>query len=254
MRKFLCLPGALTNAQTMSIQLGPIVNELESDKSASFHFTQGIIEESPPEDIAFWFGTPPHLRFFKYEAGVEPLSILNGLRDFEHDGTPEEAMREFLGDDSAPLREDVQRMLDDLYRTIKEHGPFYGLIGYSEGATVAATLIVDDLKRRQAEGLSGSSFQCAVFFHGWPPLSTEGKSTLLLSDEVGELITIPTFHVVGASDPYLVGSMALYSVCDSNTAEMFDHGMGHMVPRESVTVKELSDRLRGFWNEIEEES
>ncbi|KFH44103.1 hypothetical protein ACRE_050760 [Hapsidospora chrysogenum ATCC 11550] len=237
----------------MSVQMGPLVNELTSDGSATFHFTQGTIEETPPEDIAYWFGNPPHLRFFKYEAGVEPLSILNGLRDFEHDGSPEEAMREFLGNDSAPLRPDIQRMLDDLYRTVEEHGPFDGLLGYSEGATVAATLIVDDLKRRKERGLEGSSFRCAVFFHGWPPLATEGESTLLLSDDVGEIITVPTFHVVGASDPYLVGSMALFSVCDSDTAEMFDHGKGHMVPRDAVTVKELADRLRSFWEEMEAE-
>jgi hypothetical protein len=74
---------------------------------------------------------------------------------------------------------------------------------------------------------------------------------LLLSDEVGEIITIPTFHMVGASDPYLVGSMALFSVCDSETAEMFDHGKGHMVPRDAVTVKELADRLRSFWEELD---
>lgn len=227
-----------------------MVNELESDKSAAFHFAQGTIEETPPADIAYWFGQPPHLRFFKYEAGVEPLSILNGLRDFETDGSPEDAMREFLGNDSAPLRSDVARMLDDLYKIVEEHGPFYGLIGYSEGATVAATLIVNDLKRRQEKGLEGSSFECAIFFHGWPPLATEGEETLMLSDEVGEIITIPTFHIVGASDPYLVGSMALFSVCDSGTAEMFDHGRGHMVPRDGVTVKELSDRLRSFWEEI----
>jgi predicted esterase len=184
---------------------------------------------------------------------VEPLSILNGLRDFEHDGSPEEAMREFLGDDSAPLREDVRRMLDDLYATVEREGPFDGLIGYSEGATVAATLIVDDLERRAAKGLKGSSFGCAVFFHGWPPLATQGNATLLLSDVVGEIITIPTFHVVGASDPYLLGSMALFSVCDEDKAEMFDHGMGHMVPREAVTVKELCERLRAFWGEMDEE-
>jgi hypothetical protein len=221
------------------------VNELESDKTATFYFTEGIIEEKPPEDIAPWFGNPPHLRFFKYEAGVEPLTILNGLADFEHDGTPEETMRDFLGDDSAPLRQDVRRMLDDLYHTIEEHGPFHGVIGYSEGATVASTLLVDDLRRRQTQGL-GSSFQCAIFFAGWPPLATDGENTLLLSDEVGEIITIPTFHVVGASDPYLPGCMALYNVCDSDIAEMFDHGKGHMIPRDAVTVKELTNLLRSF--------
>jgi predicted esterase len=221
------------------------MKELESDNSATFYFTEGTIVENPPGDIAPWFGNPPHLRFFKYEAGVEPLMILNGIADFEHDGSPEEAMREFLGDDSAPLRQDVQRMLDDLYRSIEEHGPFHGVLGYSEGATVAATLLVDDLQRRKKQGL-GSSFRCAIFFAGWPPLATEGENTILLSDEVGEIITIPTFHIVGASDPYLPGCMALYNVCDSDLAEMFDHGKGHMIPRDTVTVKELSNVLRDF--------
>jgi hypothetical protein len=230
--------------------LGPIVNELESDESATFYFAEGIIEEKPPEDISAWFGNPPHLRFFKYEAGVEPLTILNGLQDFEHDGSPEEAMRDFLGDHSAPLRQDVRRMLNDLYQTIQKHGPFYGVLGYSEGATVASTLLVDDLQRRRAQGL-GSSFQCAVFFAGWPPLATEGNNTLLLSDEVGELITIPTFHVVGASDPYLPGCMALYNVCDGDVAELFDHGKGHMIPRDAVTVKELSNVVRGFLERVD---
>jgi hypothetical protein len=45
--------------------------------------------------------------------------------------------------------------------------------------------------------------------------------------------------------------MALFSVCDSETAEMFDHGKGHMVPRDAVTVKELADRLRSFWEELD---
>jgi len=141
-------------------------------------------------------------------------------------------------------------MLDDLYHLIEEHGPFHGVIGYSEGATVASTLIVDDLKRRQAKGLLGSSFTCAIFFAGWPPLATEGENTLLLSDEVDEIITIPTFHVIGASDPYLPGCMALYNVCDSDTAEMFDHGKGHMIPRDVITVKELSNALRSFMERI----
>jgi hypothetical protein len=70
--------------------------------------------------------------------------------------------------------------------------------------------------------------------------------TLLLSDEVGEIITISTFHVVGAPDPYLPGWMALYNVCDSDIAEIFDHGKGHMIPRDAVTVTELSSALRGF--------
>lgn len=45
------------------------------------------------------------------------------------------------GNDSA------QQALDYLYQIIEEEGPFDGIIGYSEGATVAATLILHSTLR-----------------------------------------------------------------------------------------------------------
>ncbi|RDL31345.1 Uncharacterized protein BP5553_09554 [Venustampulla echinocandica] len=234
----------------MRVQLGPFVDELQSDKTASFHFAEGVIEEDLPGEYGEYFGNPPHLRFFKYEAGVEPLDILNGFRDFDNGGTPEDAMRDFLGDESVPLREDVQRMLDDLHQVVHEEGPFQGVIGYSEGATVAATLLLNEQRRCRDAG-SSSTFKCAIFFAGWPPLASEGENSLLLSDQVGQIITVPTCHVIGAADPYLQGCMALFNVCDSETAEMFDHGKGHLIPRDRRTVKELADVVRKFIEKAE---
>jgi hypothetical protein len=34
--------------------------------------------------------------------------------------------------------------------------------------------------------------------------------------------------------------MALYALCDSDAATIFDHGKGHAVPRESQTIEELA--------------
>lgn len=38
--------------------------------------------------------------------------------------------------------------------------------------------------------------------------------------------------------------MALYNVCDPDTAVLFDHAKGHTLPRDSETIKELVDVVR----------
>lgn len=38
--------------------------------------------------------------------------------------------------------------------------------------------------------------------------------------------------------------MALYNVCDPDTAYLFDHAKGHTLPRDKDTVKELGDVFR----------
>ena len=53
-----------------------------------------------------------------------------------------------------------------------------------------------------------------------------------------------TFRPVGSLDPYLHGSLALYNVCNPETAYLFDHGKGHTLPRDKDTVKEMGDVVR----------
>lgn len=55
--------------------------------------------------------------------------------------------------------------------------------------------------------------------------------------------------VVGAADPYLHGSLALYNVCDEDNAVFFDHGKGHTLPRDQQTIKELANVIRSMIDE-----
>ena len=50
--------------------------------------------------------------------------------------------------------------------------------------------------------------------------------------------------IVGSLDPYHHGSLALYNVCDPDTAFLFDHAKGHTLPRDKQTVKEMGDVIR----------
>ncbi len=89
------------------------------------------------------------------------------------------------------------------------------------------------------------SAQFAIFISGSPPLKLEGNNRVVaqLADEVGTVIRIPTFHIFGCDDAFLGGAVALYNVCDPENATMFDHGLGHIVPRDAENVRMLADIL-----------
>jgi Serine hydrolase (FSH1). len=68
----------------------------------------------------------------------------------------------------------------------------------------------------------------------------------VLADECEDVIDVPSCHIIGCNDPYIHGAMALFSVCDEDTAVMFDHGKGHTVPRDAQTIRELADVISGL--------
>ncbi len=80
----------------------------------------------------------------------------------------------------------------------------------------------------------------------------DGRVRLLLADESEDVIDIPTLNIVGGKDPYILGAMALYNMCDEDTAELFDHGKGHTVPRDHTTIKELCDAIERLVDRKEE--
>lgn len=71
---------------------------------------------------------------------------------------------------------------------------------------------------------------------------------VLLADQDKDVIDIPSLHVIGCNDPYVSGAVALYNMCDRDTAEIFDHGKGHTVPRDARTIQELCDAIERLTN------
>lgn len=69
---------------------------------------------------------------------------------------------------------------------------------------------------------------------------------MLLADEGEAVIDVPSCHVVGCNDPYIHGAMALYGMCDEDSAFLFDHGKGHTVPRDRRTLQELASVINEF--------
>ncbi|KAF2732823.1 hypothetical protein EJ04DRAFT_302833 [Polyplosphaeria fusca] len=255
--KFLCLAGAFGSVEKFQVQMAPLVNELEGDGTASFYFAHGQHEAKPPPGFEEFFGGPP---FYRWMEAVAPPPTAEGetnpavedglekIRDFPQGASPEDTLRLFnpFGRSEA-LAKTAAEALEFLKGIIKEHGPFDAIVGYSEGSILAGTLIMREQALREAGGYN-NHFKLAMFFGGWPPLKQD-LTGMMYCDETDEVIPIPTCHVIGSLDPYVDGSMALYNVCDPETAILFDHAKGHTLPRTKETVKELGDTIRDMIKE-----
>jgi hypothetical protein len=165
------------------------------------------------------------------------------MRDFPKRDTPEDAMN--VANDLAgkPTFSCMPAVMDRLIKIIDSAGDIDGVIGYSEGAQVAASLCMEETRRLKEFGRT-PRLKCAIFFCGWPPFHPATGKLCLAPDFEEDAITIPTCHVVGASDPFVDGSMALYNLCDPDTADLFDHGGGHIVPRGKKILDDLTPIVR----------
>ncbi|KAL8867017.1 MAG: hypothetical protein Q9198_008676, partial [Flavoplaca austrocitrina] len=113
-----------------------------------------------------------------------------------------------------------------------------GILGFSEGASAAASLIL----RQSAQGYA-KPFKFAFFFCGPPPLDYQDKG-VILADESGARINIPTAHIVGSRDPGYLGSLALYNLCDERLAGLYNHGKDHTIPWDPQSTGSIAKELR----------
>lgn len=102
-------------------------------------------------------------------------------------------MRELMREGIAPTSRSTDSALKYLLKVMQERGPFDAIIGYSEGATVAATLLLHEQRRFRKKGIK-PMFKFAAFFNGWPPMDPNTHA-MILSDESDATIEIPTCHI-----------------------------------------------------------
>ncbi|RFU26057.1 hypothetical protein B7463_g10268, partial [Scytalidium lignicola] len=221
--KFLCLHGSYGSATNFQVQLAPFVEAVNRSCDAQFKWAQGAHPATPPPGFEDYFGVPPLYRFVDFDG-------ISGFNDI---------LLKIHGQEPYPERS-IRNAINDIFKIIDADPEIDGILGYSEGATTAATLILEERRRWEEEGIP-RRIKCAIFFAGWPPVEFKGGEVKCrLMDECEDVIDIPTCHIVGCNDPYIHGAMALYNICDEDIAELFDHGKGHTVPRDARTINELA--------------
>lgn len=130
------------------------------------------------------------------DGGAGEESMLNRIRQLPVGKNPEDVMRALSSMNVDTRWENHEAVLEYLYDILEKHPEIEGLVGYSEGSAMAATLILDEDRRLEKTGRP-RRIKCAVFFTGWPPLSWDEK--VVLADETDLIISVPTLHVVGAN-------------------------------------------------------
>lgn len=120
----------------------------------------------------------------------------------------------------------VTEALEHTQSIIAEQGPFDVVLGFSQGAALAAALIVDHAKTHPGEP---PLFRAAVFLCGVSPWESSGLVKIQATPDTYP-INIPTANVVGKQDNIYEQSMALYRLCEPSKAMFYDHGGKHMVP------------------------
>ncbi|KAK3321901.1 serine hydrolase-domain-containing protein [Apodospora peruviana] len=256
--KFLCLPGAYGSAKNFKVQLGPLADELQKRGLGTFAYSQGTFEVEPPAGWEDYFGSRPLYRFLDTSRG-DAFETLRRLRHVPRGMSPEETMRQFQAAnksvDTTHMATAWRGAIDGVFKTIEEDEDIDALIGYSEGAMVGASLIVEEGLRCAKSG-APRRIKFAIFISGSPPLKFEGtdKITPQLVDEVGTVIDIPTYHIFGCDDAFLSSAVALYNVCAQDKVHMYDHGLGHIVPRDVENVSLLGKLLGDIVPKVAEEN
>ena len=115
-------------------------------------------------------------------------------------------MRELMREGIATTHKSTDNAIKYLVKIMQERGPFDAIIGYSEGATMASTLLLHEQRRFKKKGIK-PMFKYAIFFAGWPPVDPDTHH-MILSDESDAMIEIPTCHISGFSIPVF-----RYGVC-----------------------------------------
>ncbi|KAL8657371.1 MAG: hypothetical protein Q9226_001980 [Calogaya cf. arnoldii] len=241
--KIICLHGAGANSNILKTLLAPMIYELAKSDQVDFFFIDGRVGCAPAIGLAEQYDGP-YYRFLNNDAPHD--SQLGGLARSVSKSVagPEDFAREMARQGMASA--DSSQACDYVEQQVEQHvnGPFDAVLGFSEGSSVAASLML----RRAAQGKL-PLFKFAIFFCAVVPFRFNDKG-LLLADERPERIEVATLHIVGARDPVRLAGVSLYNLCDQRLAAFYDHGKGHTIPwgpqTENITkwVREIMQRAQ----------
>jgi predicted esterase len=131
----------------------------------------------------------------------------------------------------------LKECFDD--QRLKDGRGFVGVLGFSQGARVAAGLLLQQQLRKSEVG-EGLCF--GVFMNGTRPPLTYDLSEV----EQVERIALPTLTVLGKEDPWNEDGRRLFSEhCDGKQAVLLEFDVGHRLPLlEEDTAKIATEILR----------
>jgi Serine hydrolase (FSH1) len=136
--------------QNFKIQLGPLTQELEKSGVAQFVYSQGQYEVEPPPGWEDYFGDRPLYRFFDISRG-DVFATLRKFRFIPRGLRPENVMRLLEGVDWDPKV--LRDALNGVSHMIAADPEINGILGYSEGAMLGASMVAEEEQKWLESGV-----------------------------------------------------------------------------------------------------
>ena len=137
-----------------------------------------------------------------------------------------------------PKATNFPQMLEDcimyLIDFVDKYGPFDGIIGFSQGATVA-TLLMNRLKK--LERLEKLLSSC-VLIGGVDP-------SYYIPDQTKEVLDVNSLHIIGQKDELFESSLKLCDFYEESMATRIEHVEGHNIPSIRTVTYHLIKKW--FW-------
>jgi len=201
--RILCLHGRGTNNKILEFQTGSLRYAI--GEKCEFEFVEGLLPWDP--DPAFVDLLPFGTQCFSYLDEQNPETLMLALQAFE----------EFLQDEE----------------------PFDAVLGFSQGATLAATFLAKKAKEKCVTPF----FKCGFFFSCAGLIDIQRMKWQEV-DATGYVIGIPTGHFFGSDDDFRPASLRLVQLCDPSSTEIFEHNRGHEIPTKSSAIFAIAERMK----------
>ncbi|KAL9033098.1 MAG: hypothetical protein Q9214_007670, partial [Letrouitia sp. 1 TL-2023] len=135
--------------------------------------------------------------------------------------------------------EAVEEAYELIYEAIEADGPFDGILGFSQGATLAYSFLDHHAK---AHPFDPPLFRCGVFICAIPPFLMEDGEVVYRQDVAS--LSIPSLHIACSRDPVYKHSQALYQHCQKGTAVMINLDKGHTIPGDPKSAAAIGKAVR----------
>ncbi|KAF7133671.1 hypothetical protein CNMCM5793_004969 [Aspergillus hiratsukae] len=248
---FLCLHGRGTNSDIFESQLAALRSRISPEHT--FDFIDAEFDCPPAPGISDFYPSP----YLGWHAQYDPPH--------------------------------VQAVHDYLWSVIREDGPYDGVIGFSEGAALAASLL---LCHEHVHLIDGSAqprdapFKVAIFFNSVVMLSPSERIGSNITQSIQKVedsyleflhvgssdpqartlpaifgfppsfpsrIAVPTLHVIGEHDAFAEYSRAVAGLCRQEIAEVLVFDGGHELPSPTTSgssVNMAPDAFKSNTNQL----
>ena len=168
---------------------------------------------------------------------------------------------------------DAQSAIDEIWFNINDAmdaddkagatGEWVGLMGFSQGGKMSASLLYEQQVREKSEGRDAKRphWRFAALLAARAPLvslrsESDGNKALVTADQISEgfefvevdddshILKIPTIHVHGLQDPGLhLHQRLMNQYCDPATTTLVEWEGAHRVPIKKLDVAKVTDAL-----------